>query len=140
MKHRQNGTVPGQPNGNGLYRMGLWAFANAPSILAGVGLISLEKCSKDEWIVLLYYFMNRPQPTQTDSHGALQVFARDFGRTPGSIDASMRNIKSYVADAGFPHGAETMRRVVDRYQNRAALLRSDARAALARINPRATLP
>ena len=98
------------------------------------------KYSEDEWTVLYYYFLNRPEPTQTDSHAALQAFARDFGRTAGSVDASMRNIKSHVADAGLPHGAKTMRRVVARYQNRAAELRTAATVAMSRINPRANLP
>ena len=96
--------------------------------------------SEDEWIVLLYYFLNRPEPAQTDSHQALQDFALVLGRTPGSVDASMRNIKAYVSGPGFPHGSSVMRSVVDQYRGQSAQLRHAAQAALHRINPGASLP
>lgn len=105
-----------------------------------MGIIRRRTYSRDEWIVLLYYFYNCPEPTQTDSHPALQAFAGGFGRTVGSIDKQMRTIKSYVAAAGLTHGAKTMRAVVDRYQNKPAALRIAAKAALRRINPHAVLP
>jgi len=104
-------------------------------------MTSRLRYSQDEWIVLYYYFHNLPERTQTDSHTILQGFARDFGRTPGSIDASMRNIKAYVTGPGFPHGASAMRSTVDRYSKLTrAALKNAARTALARINPTAKLP
>lgn len=98
------------------------------------------KESKDEWIVLLYYFVNCPEATQTNSHEALQEFARVFGRTPGSMDASMRNIKSYVKGPGFAHGSKTMRFVVDEYFKHPSKLKNAARSSMARINPKVNLP
>ena len=96
--------------------------------------------SDDEWVVLLWYFMNRPEPEHTDSHPACMALASSIGRTPGSVDASLRNIKNYVADAGFSHGAERMLAVVDEYYTQPTALRAAAQAALGRINPNATLP
>ena len=102
-------------------------------------MVSGRVYTEDEWTVLLYYFLNRPEPEHTDSHPSLQAFARSIGRTPGSVDSSLRNIKSYRLDAGLSHGATRMRVVVDRYQEQPLLLRADAEAALGRINPGATL-
>lgn len=96
--------------------------------------------SDDEWVVLLYYFRNRPEPEHTDSHPALQRFAASIGRRPSSVDSSLRNIKSYVANAGLSHGAARMRAVVDRYRQQSATLTADAQVALSRINMGATLP
>ena len=96
--------------------------------------------SDDEWVALLYYFGNRPEPEHTDSHPALQTFAASIGRPASSVDSSLRNIKSYVAGAGLSHGASRMRAVVDRYGLNPTALTPDAQAALRRINPGAVLP
>lgn len=97
--------------------------------------------NEDEWTVLAYYQRTQPEPAQTDSHPDLQAFATDVGRTPGTVDASMRNIKSYLQGAGLPHGSRLMRAVADRYRDQPdSVLARDAAAAIARLKSTATLP
>ena len=98
--------------------------------------------SRDEWTVLLYYFRTEPEPTHTDSHPALQRFARQIGRTPGKVDASLRNIKlELIGTAGFEHGSSAMREITREYGAMPVTeLREAAIEALSRVNPTAALP
>lgn len=90
--------------------------------------------SRDEWIVLLDYFFHSPEPTHTDSHPKCKRLADEIGRRPGTVDSSLRNLKSiYTGAHGRTHAAGTARAVHDEYRNRRSQLRRDARSALLRI-------
>ena len=96
-----------------------------------------ERYSRDEWLVLLHYFLSQPEPAHTDSHPSLIQFAAQIGRSPGSVDASLRNIKMAVTGAaGFEHGARTMRVVVAEFANDPNGLAETAAEAPSRIRRR----
>ena len=93
-----------------------------------------EPISHDEWIVLLDYFFRSPEPTHTDSHPKCKRLAEQIGRSPGTVDSSLRNLKSiHTGLHGRTHAAATARTVYDEYKDKLALLRRDARSALSRI-------
>jgi len=90
--------------------------------------------SRDEWIVLLDYFFRSPEPTHTDSHPECRKLAVSIGRSPSTVDFSLRNLKSVrTAAHGMPHVAATARRVYSRYHNRLSNLQQEAALALLRI-------
>ena len=72
--------------------------------------------SQEEWIILVDYFFHSPEPTHTDSHPECRALAQLIGRTPGSVDSSLRNIKSiHTGAAGRPHSSQLARRVYEAY-------------------------
>lgn len=90
--------------------------------------------SRDEWIVLLDYFFHSPEPTHTDSHPECKRLADELGRRPGTVDSSLRNLKSIHTGArGRTHAASTARDVYNAYKNRRSQLRKEARLASARV-------
>ena len=97
--------------------------------------------SRDEWIILLHYFLTQPELTHTNSHYQLERFAAAIGRTPGSVDASLRNIKlALTGSAGLEHGSSVMRDVVRELASAPVALREAAIQSLARKNPAASFP
>ncbi len=82
-----------------------------------------SRLTEEEWVVLLDYFFQSPEPTHTDSHPLCHQLAQLLGRTPGSVDSSLRNIKSiHTGAAGFTHASKLARDVYESHATDLATL------------------
>lgn len=91
--------------------------------------------SRDEWILLYEYYTTHETPEQDDANPVLRAFANELGRSPSSVDKSLRNIRAYCEGPGLANNAAMMKEVVDQYKgNPSALKRaaSDIRQKLPR--------
>ncbi len=83
--------------------------------------------SEEEWVILLDYFFTNPEPTHTDSHPLCQQLARLIGRSPGTVDSSLRNLKAiHTGTAGLSHGSRVARRIYERYHDQQQNLHDSA--------------
>src|SRR2546427_12701320 len=94
-----------------------------------------RRLTREEWIVLLDYFFEFPEPSHTDSHPACRAMARAIGRPAGTIDSSLRDLMYVHTNGarGRPNIAEEGRRIYREFRHDRTRLHSEAIASLARI-------
>jgi hypothetical protein len=84
--------------------------------------------------VILDFYYRMPEPAHTDSHPECQHFSKLLGRSPGTVDSSLRNLKTIDQGPGLSHIATTGIEVYREFAGRPrSELQSEAVRALARI-------
>ncbi len=84
----------------------------------------MPRWSRSELIIAMEFYYLCPERMHTDAHAKCREVARMINRTPGGLDAIIRNIK-YVDTrrAGFPHASQAIRGLVEEFRgDREALL------------------
>ncbi|MFQ5875186.1 MAG: HNH endonuclease [Dehalococcoidia bacterium] len=90
--------------------------------------------NEGEWIILLDYFLHSPEPTHTDSHPSCRELAALIGRTSGTVDSSLRNLKAiHTGSVGLSHGGQTAQRVYERYSEDHPFLQARAQELLGHL-------
>ena len=74
--------------------------------------------NRDEWTTILDYYYRMPEAYHTDSHRECIAFAATIGRPPGTVDSSLRNIKSVDKGRGRPNIASAGIEVYKYYAER----------------------
>ena len=89
----------------------------------------MDEWTEEELIIAMEFYYSCPERMHTDSHQKCQEIAHMLGRTPGALDAIIRNIKFVdTGGTGYGHASRRIHKLVHRYQGDQAALRSRARS------------